>query len=116
MSGGGLDDVRARTEAAIKAVWCANRPVYLARVALLTAAAAALKAGRLSAEGRAEAADEAHKVAGAAGTFGFPEASAIARQIEAMLRAEGTLPAAAGDRLAGLAEALRDQLDPRQDA
>lgn len=116
MSGEGLDDVRARTEAAIKAVWHANRPVYLARVALLAAAAAALQAGRLNAEGRAEAADEAHKVAGAAGTFGFPEASAIARQIEDMLRAEGPLPAAEGDRLAGLAEALRDRLDPRSGA
>lgn len=111
--GEGPDDVHARTQAAIGAVWLANRPVYLARLALLEAAADALKSGGLDAEGRAAAGDEAHKIAGAAGTFGFPAVSVIARQIEDLLRADRPLSAADGDHLAGLAAAMRDHLDPR---
>lgn len=113
MAGEGPDDVHARTQAAIRAVWAANRPVYLARLAALEAAADALKSGALDMEARAAAVDEAHKIAGAAGTFGFPEVSAIAKQIEDLLRAEGPLEAADGDRLAGLAAAMRMHLDPR---
>jgi HPt (histidine-containing phosphotransfer) domain-containing protein len=113
VSGEGLDDVQTRTQAAIRAVWHANRPVYLARLAALEAAAEALKAGALDAEGRARAIDEAHKIAGAAGTFGFPAASAIAKQVEDQLRAEGPLSAADGERMAGLAAAMREHLDPR---
>jgi HPt (histidine-containing phosphotransfer) domain-containing protein len=107
-----LDDVRERTQAAVRAVWHAHRPVYLARLAALEAAAEALKSGALDAEARAVAVDEAHKIAGAAGTFGFPAASAIAKQIEAMLRADRPLSAADGESLAGLAAAIRAHLDP----
>jgi HPt (histidine-containing phosphotransfer) domain-containing protein len=113
VGGDGLDDVHARTQAAIRAVWHANRPVYLARLAALEVAAEALKGGALDPAARMAAIDEAHKIAGAVGTFGFPAASAIAKQIEAMLRAESLLSAADGERMAGLAAAMREHLDPR---
>lgn len=116
MAGEGPDDVQARTQAAIRAVWHANRPVYLARLAALEAAADALKSGTLDAGAQTAAIDEAHKIAGAAGTFGFPAVSVLAKQIEDLLRAESPLAPADGERMAGLAAAMRGHLDPRQEA
>lgn len=114
MSGEGFeDDVRARTMAAIMAVWQGNKAVYIARVAALVRAAEALRAGALSPEARASAADEAHLVAGAVGSFGFPAASQAAKDMERLLRAERPLTVADGELLAELAEAARAELDPR---
>lgn len=108
--GSDSEDVKTRTMAAIMAVWHANKPAYLERVELLARAAAALQAGALSPEARSEASGEAHKVAGAVGTFGYQEASRIAKDMERMLRGDQPLSASDGDRLAELAAELRRQL------
>lgn len=102
------DDVQARTRQAIQAVWQANRAVYMARVAGLEAAAEAARSGALTPEAREAAADDAHKVAGAAGTFGFPEASRLAKAIEQLLNSDDPVDA---DRLQALTAELKQAFE-----
>jgi HPt (histidine-containing phosphotransfer) domain-containing protein len=102
------DDLAERTRQAIRGVWQVNRPVYLARVERMEAAAEAARAGTLELAQRREAEDDAHKVAGAVGTFGFPEASRLAKAFERELAGEEPVD---GDRLQALAAELRRALE-----
>jgi HPt (histidine-containing phosphotransfer) domain-containing protein len=72
-------------EAAIAALWDEAQPRALERVAVLEAAVADLSDGSLDAERAAEATREAHKLAGALGTFGMPAGTTRARTIELSL-------------------------------
>ena len=74
-SGEQLDD-------AIAALWLRQRGEMLRRVDLVEGAVAALLEGALEDEQRADATRAAHKIAGSAGSFGFPDASVHAREIE----------------------------------
>ena len=102
--------VRARTSdasadrvaAGLAAIWLRFREPTLARLDVLEAAALALMDGTLTAEQRAAAQREAHKLAGAAGSFGFPRSSQLARQLEERLSLDGLVPADA----VGIAEQL----------
>jgi HPt (histidine-containing phosphotransfer) domain-containing protein len=91
--------------AAIAALWDDAQPRAIARVAVLEAAVAALAGGALDDATAAEATGEAHKLAGALGTFGMPEGTKRARAIEQRL-AGGATPADA-DELAADVTALR---------
>lgn len=98
----GPDTDADRLAAGIAAIWQRFREPTLGRLDVLEAAALALMEGTLTAEQRAVAHREAHKLAGAAGSFGFPRSSQIARQLEERLSLEGLMPADA----IGLAEQL----------
>lgn len=88
------DDSRAaRISAGLAAAWTRFREPTLARVDVMEAAALALLDGALSPEQRDGARREAHKLAGAAGTFGFPRSSQIARQLEEQFGLDGLRPA-----------------------
>ena len=91
-----------RVAAGLAAIWQRFREPTLARLDVLEAAALALMEGTLSTEQRANAQREAHKLAGAAGSFGFPRSSQLARQLEERLSLDGLVPADA----VGLAEQL----------
>jgi HPt (histidine-containing phosphotransfer) domain-containing protein len=86
----------------LAALWERNLPVVRERVGVLEQAAAAAVAGTLSTELRAQAASDAHKLAGSLGMFGYPRGTELARAIEVMLG--GEVEAA---RLAALAAELR---------
>jgi HPt (histidine-containing phosphotransfer) domain-containing protein len=92
-------------DAAIAALWGDARPRAVGRVAAIEAAVAALRAGALDGEEAAEATREAHKLAGALGTFGMPDGTRHARTVEQRLAA-GVAPDDAG-ALAGEVAALR---------
>jgi HPt (histidine-containing phosphotransfer) domain-containing protein len=92
-------------QAAIAALWDDAQPRALGRVEVLEAAVAALGAGTLDESAAVEATREAHKLAGALGTFGMPSGTARARAIELRL-AEGATAADAGE-LAGEVAGLR---------
>jgi HPt (histidine-containing phosphotransfer) domain-containing protein len=92
-------------DAAIAALWRDARPRVLGRVATLEAAVAALRDGVLGADAAAEATREAHKLAGALGTFGMPDGTRHARAVERRL-AEGAGAADAAGLAADVA-ALR---------
>ena len=81
-----------------------------ARVDSVENAALAVLEGGLSDETRRHAEREAHKLAGSVGTFGFADASRLAREVETILA--GSAPLGQGDalRLTDLAVALRREL------
>ena len=73
--------------AGVAALWEDARPRALARVDAIEDAVAALMSGALAGELRERARGEAHKLAGALGTFGVPDGSTIARELERRLEA-----------------------------
>jgi HPt (histidine-containing phosphotransfer) domain-containing protein len=94
----------------VRDLWLKNRPVTLERLAVVRAAVDQLGAGRLEPDAREEARQEAHKLRGILGTYGFAEASVVAGEAEDLLE-QATDPggaAALSDRLAGCAQALAD--------
>lgn len=78
----------AQPPAGLATVWEHFRDATLKRVDVIEDAAIALLEGRLSPENRRQAEREAGKLAGSAGTFGFPRSSQIAREIEKKLSSE----------------------------
>lgn len=71
---------------AIAALWARQRDEMIRRVDVVEGAIGALLESNLGEEQRAEAERDAHKIAGSAGSFGFPDASTHAREIELTLR------------------------------
>jgi diguanylate cyclase (GGDEF)-like protein len=104
---------RIRADAA--AIWREALPRTTRQVAVIDAAVTALRYGRLDEQGREEAQRQAHRLVGAAGTFGFDEASSTARELEEFFESHPTDPA---DALPAtrLVRALRDGLDLDADA
>jgi DNA-binding response OmpR family regulator len=84
--------LRMDPTAAIRAIWNSNRDDVMGRVAVIEDAVAAMIEGRLSPENRVAAEREAHKLAGAAGTFGFGRASEAARKLEGILAGTDRIP------------------------
>jgi HPt (histidine-containing phosphotransfer) domain-containing protein len=79
----------------------------LERVAVLESAAAAVASGSLTDTLRLEAKSAAHKLAGALGTFGLAEGTAIARQLEALYDRDSGPPKAVSSLLSQAASELR---------
>jgi HPt (histidine-containing phosphotransfer) domain-containing protein len=82
-----LTEPRRDLEATIAALWRDAQPRVMARVEVVEAALAALRSGGLDAELADEARREAHKLAGALGTFGMPGGTDLARTVERRLEA-----------------------------
>jgi HPt (histidine-containing phosphotransfer) domain-containing protein len=79
----GPDDVAEdRLRAAVESIGDHARSVNLDRADRLSRALAAVAAGAWDEATRREAIDIAHQLVGSAGTFGFPEASQLAGEIE----------------------------------
>jgi HPt (histidine-containing phosphotransfer) domain-containing protein len=98
-------DAAEKTKALLAGLWGRNLPTIERRLAILERAAGA---NPLAEELRADAHGVAHKLAGSLGMFGFPNGTAIARELELTL--ETTVPDAAV--LAGLTKQLREILFP----
>jgi len=95
--------------AAVAALWEEARPRALARVDAIEDAVAALMAGALGEEACDAARREAHKLAGSLGTFGIPDGSTIARELERRL--EGSPQQADAPALAEHVIALRRAIE-----
>ncbi|XAS63547.1 response regulator [Micrococcaceae bacterium Sec5.8] len=89
---GAQPGVRIDPTSVIRTIWNNNRDEVLARVAALEDAVAGIVEGRLSPEDRVAAEAQAHKLAGAAGTFGFGRASEAARTLEGILAGTSPIP------------------------
>lgn len=96
--------------AAIAAVWERSRDTILTRVEVLESAARAALAGTLSDDNRRGAEREAHKLAGAVGSFGFWDASTLAREVEQLLGGNAPIDAPAVLLLTNLVVQLQRQL------
>ena len=97
-------------QAHLDALWTRSRPQIEARVEAIETAAIALLEGALTADTRMEAEREAHKLAGVAGTFGYPRATDLAREAEALLDRSHVISPADQVRLAAIANELRRTL------
>jgi HPt (histidine-containing phosphotransfer) domain-containing protein len=93
-------------DATIASLWRDARPRALGRVAVVEEALAALRAGRLDPALAEQARGEAHKLAGALGTFGMPLGTDRARAVERRLAA-GAAPGDAPALTAVLRELRR---------
>jgi HPt (histidine-containing phosphotransfer) domain-containing protein len=77
--------------ALVAQIWEKSKDKILARIDTLEQATIELLDGRLEADLRQEAEREAHKLAGSLTTFGFPEGSRLARDIEQSFQADSPL-------------------------
>lgn len=99
---------------ALSALWTKFRATNLERVAHIREAAAVLADGTLEEPKRRAAEREAHKLAGAVGSFGFVEGSRLARAAEQQLQANDLPAQARASELEAIMTAL--VLELRQDA
>ena len=88
-----------------------TRPNLIRRIELLQSAAAALVDGRLGPDERETAEQEAHKLAGSLGVFGYKEGSRLARAAEQLLTGTAPLGPDDGRALTGLADGMAALLD-----
>src|SRR5215211_4571895 len=105
---GAADDA---SRAAIRSIWEQHRESVIERLDVVDRAIAELMTDALEEETRLEAEREAHKLAGAVGTYGFTRASENAREIERTLRAANRLGPEHVPALSDLALAVRSELD-----
>lgn len=82
---------QAKAKASVNKVLERFRHTFAQQVAVLEQATKQLSANFLSDALRQTAQQDAHKLAGSLGTFGYPEGSKLARQIEQLLSSETTL-------------------------
>ncbi|MFL5540388.1 MAG: response regulator [Longimicrobiaceae bacterium] len=104
---------RERVAGALGELWPRARATMLDRVAVLEQAARAASDGRLVGALRQRAADEAHRLAGALGTFGVPEGTRLARELETRYAGGAYLTAGDGAELAEAAARLRAEIEGR---
>ena len=80
-----MNEAEEKTAALLAALWLRNRPLVEERLATLDQAIAAAAAGTLTVELREAAADNAHKLAGSLGMYGYDEGTRVAREMEILL-------------------------------
>ncbi|HEY4132578.1 MAG TPA: Hpt domain-containing protein, partial [Gemmatimonadaceae bacterium] len=97
-------------KSAVRAIWERSRDAIMQRVAALDSAVQSAMSGELTPETRRNAEREAHKLAGAIGTFGFWNASALAKEAEGILQGDTPLAPPELLRLTTLTSQLRQQL------
>ena len=103
--------VQQQIMAELAEIWEHCQGTITEQIAVLEQAAMALMEGTLDDELRRQAGREAHKLAGSVGTFGFTEGSRLAREIEHLLQAGGTLEQTHALRLSDLVMALLKELE-----
>ena len=99
--------------AAVNQLWARARGAMLQRVEVLERAARAAADGRLTGALRQQATDEAHRLAGALGTFGIPQGTRLAREMETRFGGGQYLKPADGAELATTAAKLRRAIEQR---
>lgn len=85
---------KERVQASLSKLWQKYEGTFRAQVEVLTLANTALREDRLTEKLRQKAKQEAHRLAGSLGIFGFAEGSKLARLLEQLLEMEGAISAA----------------------
>lgn len=106
---------RESVSAAVGQLWSRARGAMLERVGVLERAAQATARGSLVVALRHQARDEAHRLAGSLGTFGLPDGTRIARELEAHFGGARYLTAEDGAQLATAAAELRRMIAARDE-
>ena len=100
--------LETKTLTLVSALWERKRPTMLHRLTVLDRAAEAAASGRMESTLCELALSEAHNLAGSLGTFGFPQGTEIARELELGLEL-GTLEP---ERMRELTRRLRETVFP----
>lgn len=107
-------DYHQRVEAVTSKVWEKFQGKMLEQIAILGEAAAALTAGNLTQELQQKAKQEAHKLAGSLGIFGFMEGSMLAKELEELLNLDcSVLDTEQVKRISELAAAIYREVQPK---
>ncbi|MBD2072712.1 response regulator [Phormidium sp. FACHB-592] len=106
--------VNQRAATTTARVWEKYRDNILAQVTVLETAARALTAGQLTPSQQQHAQQEAHKLAGSLGIFGFMAGSHLARELESLLQLEARLEAAQVQHVSQLVASLQQVLAQAQ--
>ncbi|WP_346290281.1 response regulator transcription factor [Sphaerothrix gracilis] len=99
---------KQETLAAVIKAWEQHRSVMQERLDCIEAAAIALKQGQLTQELQQAGYSDAHKLVGSLGSFGFPEGSRLARELEQLLLKQ--LSAQEALRVSALVQDLRQEM------
>ncbi len=109
-----MDQAQQATIAeAMNRLWAQYLPQIEERVATLESAADASAEGALTAAQCEQAVAAAHKLAGVLGTFGLPEGTELAREVETLYAGGPAALSDAGDRAKQVAARLRAMLATR---
>ena len=101
----------ADIKAGLTAIWQRSKTTSYSRVALCEKAIVALIGDTLTEDLRKQAEVAAHKLAGMAGTFGFPRVTGLARRIEERLQYSEDIDNEGAKRLRDTVAALRDEME-----
>ncbi|GAB4241730.1 MAG: hypothetical protein Kow00121_67830 [Elainellaceae cyanobacterium] len=104
------DQIGQQTLTAIAGVWQRFQPRVREQVSVLEQAATALSAQALTPDLRQQAEREAHTLAGSLGTFGFEQASQLARTIEQQWQSSDRLSSKQIQQLQQLTARLRQEI------
>lgn len=104
-----MSDAADKTAALLAKLWLKIQPIVEERLAILDRASSAATEGSLSLELRKEAQNNAHKLAGALGMYGFDAGTLIARDLERLLDSEAPDPI----RFSELVRELRASVTPK---
>ena len=85
------NETEKQSLAALDEIWERSKETIMGRVDVLDQAAVAVLEAALDDDLRRKAEEEAHKLVGSVGTFGFGEGTKMARQIEYLLQGDGPL-------------------------
>lgn len=106
------ETARKKAVATTSKVWEKYRDKIFEQVTVLETAAQALTAGQLTRSQQQQAKQEAHKLAGSLGIFGFMAGSQLARELEELLQSQMTT--AQGEQVTQRVDRLRQLLNEAQ--
>ena len=78
-------EIAARMKTMLAQIWRTSEATLFERIATIRAASVGIDDGTLDDERREQARAAAHKLAGVLGTFGLPQGTEVARQVEVLL-------------------------------
>jgi DNA-binding response OmpR family regulator len=104
------DSAHRQTPSDLEGIWIRSKDKYYSRITVLEQAIASLRAGELDADLEQKAQREAHTLRGSLGSFGLIEAERLSCKIEQMLQTRAGFRHTYIENLAGLVEALKQEL------
>lgn len=81
-------EAQAKVMAVVEQIWLKYRDSFAEKIALFDRANALMATGNLDAQLRQQAQHQAHQLVGSLGSFGLPEGSKVAREIEYLFKAD----------------------------
>lgn len=81
-------EAQAKVMAVVEQIWLKYRDSFAEKIALFDRASALMATGNLDVQLRQQAQHQAHQLVGSLGSFGLPEGSKVAREIEQLFKAD----------------------------